>query len=88
MLQAMIRLASVGDVKTFVGIVRRYPFEINLQSGRYTVTGKSLREIFSLDLSGEILMQADTDESASKSELLRQLQPFMAGCSERSHSTG
>ena len=88
MLQAMIRLASVGDVKAFVRIARRYPFEISLQSRRYTVTGKSMMGIFSLDLSGKILMLANTDDPALKSELLRQLKPFMAGGAERSRFTG
>ena len=88
MLQAMIRLTSVGDVKAFVGIVRRYPFGISLQSGQYTVNGKSMMGIFSLDLSRALLLEADTDEAASDSELMRQLQPFMAGCSGRLSAEG
>ena len=75
MLQAMIRLASVGDVKAFVRIARRYPFEISLQSGRYTVTGKSMMGIFSLDLSKpiDLNIHADGDVDA----ILAALDPYI-----------
>jgi len=78
MLQVMIRLASVGDVKTFVGIARQYPYEIRLRSDQYTVTAKSIMGIFSLDLSREVLLEANTDQSASDCDLMHELQPFVA----------
>ena len=77
MLQAMIRLTSVGDVKTFVGIARQYPFRISLKSGRYTVTGKSMMGIFCLDLTKVVYLEAETNDMAMMREFTHQLQPLI-----------
>lgn len=85
MLQTTIRLASIGDVKAFVNIARQYPFKIDLISGRYCVTGKSMMGIFCLDLSKDIFLEAYTDEETLEEEFLRQLQPFITKISANSH---
>lgn len=58
MYTAKIQLINVDDVKRFVTAANNYDFEIDLTSGRYTVDGKSIMGIFSLDLSKEILLTA------------------------------
>jgi len=45
-----INLSTIQDVKKFVNIVNKYDSEIDLVSGKYTVDGKSIMGIFSLDL--------------------------------------
>lgn len=45
-----VLLNTVDKVKEFVKISSRYPFEIDLSSGRYVVDGKSIMGIFSFDL--------------------------------------
>lgn len=45
-----VLLDTVDKVKQFVQISSRYPFEIDLSSGRYVVDGKSIMGIFSFDL--------------------------------------
>ena len=49
-----ILLSSINDVKTFVNIVGKYEYDIDLTSGRYIVDAKSIMGIFSLDLSKPI----------------------------------
>ena len=49
-----IMLNSIMDVKEFVNIVNRFPYEIDLSSSRYVVDAKSIMGIFSLDLSKPI----------------------------------
>ena len=57
-----LMLDSIDRVKSFVELVSRYPFEIDLISGRYTVNAKSIMGIFSLDLSKPLILNADTDD--------------------------
>lgn len=57
-----IRLTMVTDhVKRFVSLVNRYPYDMDLRSGRYVVDAKSILGIFSIDLSKPIRMDIYSD---------------------------
>ena len=64
MTRIKIALTTINDVKSFVDTVSRCDFAIDLSSGRYTVDGKSIMGIFSLDLSKPISLLAYTDDPA------------------------
>lgn len=49
------------SVKKFVAIVSKYPYDIDLRSGRFVIDAKSLLGIFSLDLSKPIVLEAHSD---------------------------
>ena len=50
-----IRLTMMTDnVKNFVSLVNRYPYDMDLRSGRYVVDAKSILGIFSIDLSARL----------------------------------
>ena len=68
-----IYLKSITEVKEFVRIVNDYPFDVDLISGRYTVDGKSIMGIFSLDLALPIAVEIHSDEVQ---QLIQQLAPF------------
>ena len=70
-----IKLSLAENVKTFVNIANRYPYDIDLRVGRHVVDGKSILGIFSLDLSKPIVMEVYTD---SCDDLLEDVKPFMA----------
>ena len=57
-----IMLDSINAVKTFVNVVSKYDFEVDLASGRYVVDAKSIMGIFSLDLSKPIKITIHGDE--------------------------
>ncbi len=57
-----IMLNSIVDVKEFVNIVNRFPYEIDLSSARYVVDAKSIMGIFSLDLSKSIKVDVHSSE--------------------------
>ncbi len=57
-----IKLSFAEEVKTFVNIVNRYPFDMDLRAGRHVVDAKSILGIFSLDLSRPISLEVYTDE--------------------------
>jgi len=54
-----IRLSLAENVKTFVNVVNRYPYDMDLRAGRHVVDAKSILGIFSLDLGKSITLQAD-----------------------------
>ncbi len=52
-----IKLSFAEEVKTFVNVVSRYPYDMDLRAGRHVVDAKSILGIFSLDLSKPITLE-------------------------------
>ena len=70
---ATILLKSIDDVKVFVNLTVRFPYDIDLSSNRYVVDGKSIMGIFSLDLSKPIAVTIHSDDC---DDLLNELKAF------------
>ena len=70
-----ITLSMAERVKNFVNIVSKYPYEIDLKSGRFVIDAKSLLGIFSLDLSKPIVLEIYSDKC---DDLVEELKPFLA----------
>ena len=67
-----IRLTMMTDhVKNFVSVVNRYPYDIDLKSGRFVVDAKSILGIFSIDLSRPIQMDIYSDDCGDLLEALK-----------------
>ena len=76
-----IRLSLAENVKTFVNIVNRYEFDMDLRAGRHVVDAKSILGIFSLDLSKPITLEVDDERNADPEhleQLMKDIGPFMA----------
>ena len=58
-----IKLSLAENVKTFVNIANRYPYDIDLRVGRHVVDGKSILGIFSLDLSKNLTLNIQKDDN-------------------------
>lgn len=56
-----IKLSLAENVKTFVNIVSRYDFDIDLREGRHVVDAKSMMGIFSLNLAKPVTMEIYSD---------------------------
>ena len=69
-----ILLQSINDTKDFVNIVNRFPYNIDLCSGRYVIDAKSTMGIFSLDISNPVEMIV-YDENPE--ELLKEIDRFI-----------
>lgn len=69
-----IKLSLTENVKTFVNIVSRYPYDVDLRAGRHVVDAKSILGIFSLDLSKPIAMEVYDDAC---DDLLEEIKPFI-----------
>ncbi|MBQ3573603.1 MAG: HPr family phosphocarrier protein [Clostridia bacterium] len=74
MTEFTVVLSSINDVKSFVNVVTKYDYEIDLTSGRYVVDAKSIMGIFSLDLTKPIKVEAHGEDCAS---LLSELDAFI-----------
>ena len=64
MIRFTVRFKSITDVKEFVRIVNKYPYDVDLSSGRYVVDAKSIMGIFSLELQKPINIEIHADDSA------------------------
>ena len=70
-----IKLSLAENVKTFVNMVNRYPYDMDLRAGRHVVDAKSILGIFSLDLSKPITLEVYSDDC---DDLMNDLKPFLA----------
>ena len=68
-----IKLSLAENVKTFVNIVNRHPYDIDLREGRNAVDGKSILGIFRLDLSKPITMAIHSDNCHDLLDAIRPL---------------
>ena len=73
MKSVQISLQMASQVKTFVSIVQKYSYEIDLRSDRYVVDAKSILGIFSLDLSKPINVEIHANDC---DDLLAELKQF------------
>lgn len=56
-----ISLTSVDQVKIFSDTAAKYPFEIDVCSGRYRLNAKSIMALFSLDLGKPVVVEIADD---------------------------
>ena len=70
-----ISLNSIDKVKAFVNEVTKYDAEFDLVSGRYVIDAKSIRGIFSLDLSKPIDLNIHSENNID--EILAKLDEFI-----------
>ena len=57
-----IKLSLAENVKSFVNIVNRYSYDVDLRAGRHVVDAKSMLGIFSLDLSAPLTLEIHSDD--------------------------
>ena len=69
-----IKLSLAENVKCFVNIANKYPYDLDLRVGRHVVDGKSILGIFSLDLSKPITLEVYSDHC---DDLMEELKPFI-----------
>ena len=74
MKKVKISLSTIADVRDFVNAVVSSNVDIDLESGRYVVDGKSILGIFSLDLTQPVVLTAHSDNT---DELFAKLDRFI-----------
>lgn len=77
MKKILVKLNDSTLIKSFVNIINKYPFDIDLRSGRYVVDAKSILGIFSLDLSNPIELEILSDDENEIAKLLEDIKDFI-----------
>ncbi len=77
MKKILVKLNDSTLIKSFVNIINKYPFDLDLRSGRYVVDAKSILGIFSLDLSKPIELEILSDDEAEIAKLLEDIKDFV-----------
>lgn len=75
MLSVNIKIKEIDDVYKLVNVLVAFEGDVDLESGRYKVDGKSILGIFSLDLRQPIKLTYHGEEKAD--ELLAQIQSLL-----------
>ena len=70
-----IKLREINDVYKLVNILVGFDGDVDLESGKYKVDGKSILGIFSLDLRQPIKLTYESEVNADK--LYEQLKPLI-----------
>ena len=76
MKELKIRLSTIESVKEFVATANKYPFDLDLVSGRYAVDAKSIMGIFSLDLN-KVLKLSIHDGGSKAEEFIAEIKQFV-----------
>ena len=70
-----ISLNSIDKVKSFVNDITKFNNDFDLVAGRYVIDAKSIRGIFSLDLSKPINLNIHAEENME--DILKVLAPYI-----------
>lgn len=72
-----IRINTINDIRNFVDLASHCSFDVDLASARYTVNGKSIMGVASLDKSKPLSVLIHCDNDADCAEFITKLKPFM-----------
>ena len=72
-MKAKILLREINDVYKLVNILVGFEGDVDLESGRYKVDGKSILGIFSLDLRQPIILSYEGEKEAELGEKIKDL---------------
>lgn len=75
MVSVKIHLKEINDVYKLVNILVGFEGDVDLESGRYKVDGKSILGIFSLDLRQPVKLTYNGE--VGENELIEQLKPLI-----------
>ncbi|RKJ38484.1 HPr family phosphocarrier protein [bacterium 1XD42-8] len=71
MVSKKIKLAGIEQVQTFNQICSRCEYNVDLKQGKYLVDAKSIMGIYSLNIMGELELQACTDSEKEVEETFK-----------------
>ena len=68
-----VALNEIDKVKVFVNTVSKYPFNVEIMSGRYIIDAKSIMGVFSIDLSKPVKLCINSDDKNNVNKLEKEL---------------
>ena len=76
MFEKKIQFNAVNEIKEFVNLTTKQPFDIDLIAGRYVADAKSILSVFGLDLGSEVTLGIHATQEEAQ-EYLRQIEKFL-----------
>ncbi|MBQ5544904.1 MAG: HPr family phosphocarrier protein [Clostridia bacterium] len=76
MFEKKIQFNAVNEIKEFVNLTTKQPFDIDLIAGRYVADAKSILSVFGLDLGSEVTLGIHATEAEAQ-EYLAQIEKFL-----------
>ncbi|AST57551.1 phosphotransferase [Thermoanaerobacterium thermosaccharolyticum] len=73
-----VYLNSIDKVKNFVEKMSKYPFDIDIVSGRYVIDAKSIMGIFSLNLENQLTVIPHTEDEEALSKFSDDIKEYIA----------
>ncbi len=77
MKNVVIHLNTINDIRNFVDMTSHCSYAVDLTDGRYTVNGKSIMGVVSLDKSKALTVNIHVDSDEDCADFVNQLKPFM-----------
>lgn len=74
--EVKVLLNTIPKVKNFVAVAEQFKSEIDILSGRYVISGKSIMGIFSLNLLEPLLAKILTDDREEIESFNRVMEGF------------
>lgn len=71
-----VLLNTIDKVKKFTTIANKFDCDIDVLQGRYTVDGKSIMGVFSLDLTKPVIVEIDSDDEKEIDKFLDMMEEF------------
>lgn len=71
-----VLLNTINKVKKFTTITNKFDCNIDVLQGRYTVDGKSIMGVFSLDLTKTVIVEIDSDDEKEIDKFLDMMEEF------------
>ena len=71
-----VLLNTINKVKKFTTITNKFDCNIDVLQGRYTVDGKSIRGVISLDLTKTVIVEIDSDDEKEIDKFLDMMEEF------------
>ena len=73
--KTIVKFKNPDDIRNFVKTVEKYPFNMDMKSGKYIVDAKSILGLMTLGLNKKIELKVYEDNCG---DLLRDIQPYVA----------
>ena len=73
--KTIVKFKNPDDSRNFVKTVEKYPFNMDMKSGKYIVDAKSILGLMTLGLNKKIELKVYEDNCG---DLLRDIQPYVA----------
>jgi len=72
-----VKLDTIDKVKQFVAITSKYPYSLDIASGRYIADAKSIMGIFSFDLTRALELYVHGGEDKDIDEFIESVNQFI-----------